>query len=89
MGQKNTIIVILGSAGHEYVATVGSGRAPVITPRLEQATPMSPDEAHDVIRSLNNCRAVSRDMDEYCIEVAGRQQEVARLRSQLPAEVSL
>ena len=54
----NTIIVILGASGHEYVAEIGC--VPVVTSHLDKATPMTPEHAEEVIRNLRNCRAIRR-----------------------------
>jgi hypothetical protein len=50
----NTIIVILGASGHEYVAEIGC--VPVVTSHLDKATPMTPEHAEEVIRNLVMCQ---------------------------------
>ena len=81
----NTIIVILGASGHEYVAEIGC--VPLVTSHLDKATPMTPEHAEEVIRNLRNCRAIRRDVSAYRIEVASRLQALVDLRRHLPAAV--
>jgi hypothetical protein len=83
MDSNNTIIIILGDHGHEYVAEVGNH--PVIVPVLSRAAKMTHEQADEVIKKLGNCRAVRRDVDEYLVEIQGRVLQVDELRRQLPA----
>lgn len=81
---ENTIIVILGPNGHEYVAEYG--RNTTITPTLDNACVMTEDQAERVIAVINQPRAIKRDVDDYRIEVIGRQRQLIELRRQLPVE---
>ncbi len=80
MSAKNTIIVIKGPSGHEYVATVG--RTAVITSKLDEALPMSKEEAERMCKNLDR-PAEAHDLDWYRVEV-GRTRDVnVRLENEL------
>jgi hypothetical protein len=79
---RNTIIVILGPSGHEFVAHVGQNTT--LTPVLDSAKVMTEADAQAVLSQISLPRAVRRDRDEYRCEILGRQRQVEELRRHLP-----
>ena len=80
MSYKNTIIVVSGPSGREYVVKMGS--TTIISTRLDDASTLSPQEAAEHINKMDR-PAVAKDLDWYRVEV-GRSREVAvRLEREL------
>jgi hypothetical protein len=77
---KNTIIVIQGPSGHEYVAHVGSSA--VVTTELDDALSMTNEEAYRAIAKIN-LPAELHDLDWFRVRM-GRENDVnARLEAEL------
>jgi hypothetical protein len=64
----NTIIIIPGPHGDEYVIEVGKN--PAITPILDEATLMSDTRARGIIAKMNLPNAITQDANLYRSELS-------------------